>query len=403
MRRGSDLVAYVKTNWQDRVVEKPRTYTMTQNPDGTVTLVPAPGTIVQAGTPVSAVNMNKLETQYDQAKVDLDAKTNATTGHKHSGAAGDGPPVRYIEATSGARVEVESVPYLSNAITPVPVSVNCGKVIVDGEYAFFLSSTIRKHKQSDLSFVSEAAKSNLSSICQNTEFLFVGTSDRVYKIRKSDMTTVAQSGYLNYEVQAISCDNSFVYIAQDQRVLELLASDLTETPKKSGYYGYAIYSLISDSNNVFIGGPTVNEVWRLVKSDLSVASKSAACAFTLYNLAADETFLFASGNTSQIVLKLRKSDLVSVDQSLAGTYKQVAVSDDVVYVINGPSNSNKISALDKADLSRVIKETQNVDFGIGINAGIAVAGAHVFASAQTLKLYKLGTFYSDPVLRIVPD
>jgi hypothetical protein len=54
-------MAYNKTIWQDRVVEKPRTYTMTDNGDGTVTLTPAPGNVVQAGTPVNATNMNKIE------------------------------------------------------------------------------------------------------------------------------------------------------------------------------------------------------------------------------------------------------------------------------------------------------------------------------------------------------
>lgn len=47
--------------WQDRIVEKPRTFTVQNNADGTITLIPAPGTIVQAGTPVNAVNLNGIE------------------------------------------------------------------------------------------------------------------------------------------------------------------------------------------------------------------------------------------------------------------------------------------------------------------------------------------------------
>ena len=35
--------------WKDRAVEKPRTFTIQNNPDGTVTLIPAPGTIVEPG------------------------------------------------------------------------------------------------------------------------------------------------------------------------------------------------------------------------------------------------------------------------------------------------------------------------------------------------------------------
>jgi len=47
--------------WKDRVVEKPRTFTIQNNPDGTVTLIPAPGVIAEAGTPVNAANLNGLE------------------------------------------------------------------------------------------------------------------------------------------------------------------------------------------------------------------------------------------------------------------------------------------------------------------------------------------------------
>lgn len=56
-------MAYNRTTWENREVEKPRTFTMANNPDGTITLTPAEGTIVNAGTPIIAENMNKIEEQ----------------------------------------------------------------------------------------------------------------------------------------------------------------------------------------------------------------------------------------------------------------------------------------------------------------------------------------------------
>lgn len=47
--------------WQDRLVEKPRTFTIQNNPDGTITLIPAPGDIIQEGTPVNAAGLNGIE------------------------------------------------------------------------------------------------------------------------------------------------------------------------------------------------------------------------------------------------------------------------------------------------------------------------------------------------------
>jgi hypothetical protein len=60
-------MAYTKTNWSDRVVQNPLTYTLQNNPDGTVTLIPAEGTVVQSGTPLTASALNNLEKQYEES------------------------------------------------------------------------------------------------------------------------------------------------------------------------------------------------------------------------------------------------------------------------------------------------------------------------------------------------
>lgn len=54
-------MAYEPTIWKDRAVERPRTFNIVNNPDGTITLVPVPGVIAEEGTPVNAANLNKLE------------------------------------------------------------------------------------------------------------------------------------------------------------------------------------------------------------------------------------------------------------------------------------------------------------------------------------------------------
>lgn len=54
-------MAYQRTTWTNREVEKPRTYTLQDNGDGTTTLIPAEGNILSAGTPITAANMNNIE------------------------------------------------------------------------------------------------------------------------------------------------------------------------------------------------------------------------------------------------------------------------------------------------------------------------------------------------------
>ncbi|WP_300384730.1 hypothetical protein [Clostridium sp.] len=63
-------MAYNKTIWKDRTVQNPRNYTITNNPDGTITLTPTPGTVTEQGTPITATVMNNIE----KGIVDLDVK-----------------------------------------------------------------------------------------------------------------------------------------------------------------------------------------------------------------------------------------------------------------------------------------------------------------------------------------
>lgn len=54
-------MAYTKTNWTDRQVQNPMTFTASGAVAGTVTLTPNEGTIIQAGTPLTSANLNNLE------------------------------------------------------------------------------------------------------------------------------------------------------------------------------------------------------------------------------------------------------------------------------------------------------------------------------------------------------
>lgn len=52
---------YNRTIWQDRIVEQPFTYSVTNNADGTITLTPFPKRVIQVGTPVNATKLNNIE------------------------------------------------------------------------------------------------------------------------------------------------------------------------------------------------------------------------------------------------------------------------------------------------------------------------------------------------------
>lgn len=65
-------MAYDRTKWQDHVVERPRTFTEVANSDGSITVTPAPGEILQQGTPQSATNFNNVEDALQNLNVAYD-------------------------------------------------------------------------------------------------------------------------------------------------------------------------------------------------------------------------------------------------------------------------------------------------------------------------------------------
>ena len=54
-------MAYTPTEWKNREVENPRTFQLQNNPNGTTTLIPKEGNVIETGTPIIAENMNKIE------------------------------------------------------------------------------------------------------------------------------------------------------------------------------------------------------------------------------------------------------------------------------------------------------------------------------------------------------
>lgn len=95
-------MAYNPTEWQNREVEKPRTYVIETNGDGTVTLVPAEGTVLVAGTPLNAEPLNNIE----QGILDLE---NALTEHN----------LNYIRQPAFAQTGGSATAY-SVALSPGP-------------------------------------------------------------------------------------------------------------------------------------------------------------------------------------------------------------------------------------------------------------------------------------------
>ena len=60
---------YNRTDWKNREVEFPKRYILTENGDGTHTLQKSSGEVRQEGTPLSAGNLNNLESGVDAVSI----------------------------------------------------------------------------------------------------------------------------------------------------------------------------------------------------------------------------------------------------------------------------------------------------------------------------------------------
>ncbi|WP_142414382.1 hypothetical protein [Hathewaya massiliensis] len=67
-------MAYKKTVWKNGVFEKPRTFKKQDNIDGTLTLVPAFGQVIQTGTKVEADVMNNIENAVESLDKEMSNK-----------------------------------------------------------------------------------------------------------------------------------------------------------------------------------------------------------------------------------------------------------------------------------------------------------------------------------------
>lgn len=59
------MSGYQRINFKDQNVERPKTYDVTNNPDGSITLIESFGNVEELGTPINQENMNHIEDGID--------------------------------------------------------------------------------------------------------------------------------------------------------------------------------------------------------------------------------------------------------------------------------------------------------------------------------------------------
>lgn len=112
-------MAYNRTRWMDHVVQYPNRYTETSAGGNMVTEIPAPGEIIQQGTPQSAANFNNMEEGIVEATEMADYLATLVWANQRGLAA--------IKGEHGQATMTNSYTYPFNSTANTPVSVSLTK------------------------------------------------------------------------------------------------------------------------------------------------------------------------------------------------------------------------------------------------------------------------------------
>lgn len=319
-------MAYEPTVWKNRVVERPLTFNMVNNPDGTVTLVPAPGVIVESGTPVNAVNLNKLEQGLKTHEAD-----NTST---HGGVLGR---ARYNGNIYDIVIGDDKL-ILENLFSTTRV-VSMTKKCMDNSciYTGAINGNVRRFDKYSMQLfdVNEqhAYGGEITGIDVDENYLYI-TGKTTAKIRKLDKSNLS-SGVIaesptSYQVNLL-VDNDYVYSINGS-VRKLSKSNLSLVASASTSIGSNNYAMAMDDEYLYVGNH--DKLIKIRKSDMvEVASNLAPGVSVIYAIATDENYVYIGGNSG--IRKLNKSDLTIVPLSPSSyTVKSIHVDGGFIY-ING--------------------------------------------------------------------
>ena len=133
----------------------------------------------------------------------------------------------------------------------------------------------------------------------------------IAKIRSLFEFTPLEANYGGI-IEAIAIDDEFVYVGglTTQTVRKLRKSDLSQVAE-SANYGGIIEAIATDDEFVYIGGATTQTVRKLRKSDLSQVAESANYGGSIRAIATDHEFVYVGGGT-QTVRVIEHHDLIQI-------------------------------------------------------------------------------------------
>jgi hypothetical protein len=209
-----------------------------------------------------------------------------------------------------------------------------------------------------MSYVAATAATLSNPIASDDDYFYVADNVnwKVKKYLKSDMSLVATQA-TNYagNITTMAVDATHVYIggwAATQNVWKLLKSDLSYIAATVDYGG-VISTLAVNDTHIYVGGATTNRVRKYLKSTMAYVAQTVDYGGAITALAINATHIFACGQTTLRVRKYLAADMSYITQSQLYGGVPDAIVLDATYVYVGGATANKVWQLLVADLTFV--------------------------------------------------
>jgi hypothetical protein len=147
---------------------------------------------------------------------------------------------------------------------------------------------VYKLNEADLSKDAESADygGTIYAVHNAGTYVYCGgaTTEKVWKIDTADMSKLAESADLGTTIQCITSDSTHLYVGcANGYVYKLLKSDMTTVASAACYTGI-IYAITNYLSYVYIGGATTQKVYKLLKTDLSIVAQSITYGGDIHGL-----------------------------------------------------------------------------------------------------------------------
>jgi hypothetical protein len=211
--------------------------------------------------------------------------------------------------------------------------------------------------------------------------------DKVWKIRKSDMTALAESDEYGGYITSLVVDSTYIFVGGtlNRKVWKMLKHGL-HVIAESLNFGSDIYALAEDSEFIYAAGEPNNIVRKIRKSDMLIVAYSNDYGSGIYALSQDEDFIYCGGYFTNVVWKIRKSDMNTVVESGFYIPGLCGIVNDEFYVYAVGYFYHKVVKLRKDDLHLV---SESPDYGAQLTS-ICESGFYVYAAGMdTRKVWQI--------------